>query len=260
LAQKPIDIEVPQSVLPDQVFEAVVSFPSNTPDKQLTSSGSLSPINVGSILILPDGFKIAPKQRFSAENKEKTKGVFIQAYNKEKPNILVVGPIARSKNPEIVFPVISPDPSVDKRAHFLNYPVYAAANRGRGQIYPDGKSAASSSSTVEKPGQVKEVYQKAGATNVVVQTQNGKLVKYTLKKGASLAVRVGDILNAGQDLTREASASGSGFGQAETTLVLQKPVRIKGLLGYFLSVWLLQVALVLKKKQFESVQNSDARF
>lgn len=260
LAQKSIDLEVPQSVLPDQVFEAVVSFPYNSPDKQLTASGSLSPINVGSILILPDGFKIAPKQRFSAENKERTKGVFIQAYSKEKPNILVVGPIALSKNREIVFPVVSPDPSVDKRANFLNYPVFAAANRGRGQIYPDGKSAAASSSTLPRQGQVKEIYQKRGETNVVLQTQEGKLATYKLKKGSSLAVRVGDTLKTGQELTREASASGSGFGQTETTLVLQKPSRVKGLLVYFLSVWLLQVALVLKKKQFEIVQSNDSRF
>ena len=86
------------------------------------------------------------------------------------------------------------------------------------------------------------------------------MATYKLKKGSSLAVRVGDTISAGQDLTRESSASGGGFGQAETTLVLQKPVRIKGLLGYFLSVWLLQVALVLKKKQFESVQSNDSQF
>ena len=43
-------------------------------------------LNVGAVLILPEGFKLAPKDRISDEIKAKTKGVFIQPYSKEKPN------------------------------------------------------------------------------------------------------------------------------------------------------------------------------
>ena len=40
LAQKPTEIEVPQAVLPDQVFEAVVNIPYDLSSKQITASGN----------------------------------------------------------------------------------------------------------------------------------------------------------------------------------------------------------------------------
>ena len=39
LAKKPVDIEVPQAVLPDTVFEAVVKIPYDTQIKQVLSNG-----------------------------------------------------------------------------------------------------------------------------------------------------------------------------------------------------------------------------
>ena len=39
LAQKPVEIEVPQAVLPDTVFEAVVSIPYDTSVKQIGADG-----------------------------------------------------------------------------------------------------------------------------------------------------------------------------------------------------------------------------
>jgi len=139
LAQKPTEVEVPQAVLPDTVFETVVSIPYDLNSKQITASGVRGPLNVGAVLILPEGFKLAPKDRISEETKKKTKGVFIQPYSKEKPNILVVGPILGDKNREIIFPILAPDPAQNKNVNFLNYPIYVGGNRGRGQVYPSGK-------------------------------------------------------------------------------------------------------------------------
>merc|ERR1711879_799324 len=39
LAQKPVEIEVPQAVLPDTVFETVVSIPYDTSVKQIIANG-----------------------------------------------------------------------------------------------------------------------------------------------------------------------------------------------------------------------------
>ena len=91
LAQKPVEIEVPQAVLPDTVFEAVVSVPYDTSVRQVLGDGKKGTLNIGSVLILPEGFQLAPKDRISDEIKAKTKGVFVQPYSKEKPNILVAG-------------------------------------------------------------------------------------------------------------------------------------------------------------------------
>merc|ERR1711907_170336 len=102
LAQKPTEIEVPQAVLPVTVFETVVSVPYDTSVKQLSATGTPASLNVGAVLIMPEGFKLAPKDRLSDDLKAKTKGVFVQPYSKTKPNILVVGPINGDKNQEIV--------------------------------------------------------------------------------------------------------------------------------------------------------------
>ena len=40
LAQKPVEIEVPQAVLPDTVFETVVSIPYDKSIKQITAGGT----------------------------------------------------------------------------------------------------------------------------------------------------------------------------------------------------------------------------
>jgi apocytochrome f len=139
LAQKPVEIEVPQAVLPDTVFEAVVSVPYDRSVKQVTAGGTRGSLNVGAVLILPEGFKLAPKDRITPELKAKTKGMFVQPYSKTKPNILVVGPISGDKFQEITFPVLAPDPAQNKDVNFLNYPIYVGGNRGRGQVYPTGE-------------------------------------------------------------------------------------------------------------------------
>ena len=56
LAQKPVEIEVPQSVLPDTVFEAVVKIPYDQQIQQVLGNGKKGDLNVGAVLILPEGF------------------------------------------------------------------------------------------------------------------------------------------------------------------------------------------------------------
>ncbi|KAK9082302.1 hypothetical protein Syun_031760 [Stephania yunnanensis] len=71
LANKPVDIEVPQAVLPDTVFEAVVRIPYDMQVKQVLANGKKGALNVGAVLILPEGFELAPPDRISPEIKEK---------------------------------------------------------------------------------------------------------------------------------------------------------------------------------------------
>ena len=73
LAQKPTEVEVPQAVLPDSVFEAVVSVPYDKSVKQVNANGTRGPLNVGAVLVMPEGFKLAPKDRLSDEIKRKRK-------------------------------------------------------------------------------------------------------------------------------------------------------------------------------------------
>ena len=76
LAKKPVDIEVPQAVLPNTVFEAVVKIPYDTQIKQVLANGKKGNLNVGAVLILPEGFQLAPEDRISPELKELTTYIF----------------------------------------------------------------------------------------------------------------------------------------------------------------------------------------
>ncbi|PHT34563.1 Cytochrome f [Capsicum baccatum] len=110
LANKPVEIEVPEAVLPDTVFKAVVRIPYDMQLKQVIANGKKRGFNVGTVLILPKGFELAPPDRISTEMKERIGNLSFQCYRPNKINILVVGPIP-------------------------------GGTRGRGQIYPDGKKS-----------------------------------------------------------------------------------------------------------------------
>nr|UXD79023.1 cytochrome f [Schisandra repanda] len=116
LANKPVDIEVPQAVLPDTVFEAVVRIPYDMQLKQVLANGKRGGLNVGAVLILPEGFELAPPDRISPEMKEKMGNLSFQNYRPlfKKINIIVIGPVPGQKYSEIVFPILSPDPATKK--------------------------------------------------------------------------------------------------------------------------------------------------
>ena len=141
LNQKAIEIEAPQGVLPNSVFEVEIKVPYDVNRQQISADGKPADLNVGGILILPKGFKLASKKQISPEVKAKNKGVFISPYSTEFDNILVVGPIAGKTHQELIFPVVAPDPDKDSDVKYLTYPFYAGGNRGRGQVYPTGEKS-----------------------------------------------------------------------------------------------------------------------
>lgn len=258
LAQKPVEIEVPQAVLPDTVFETVVTVPYDLSLKQITAGNKKGGLNVGAVLVLPEGFTLAPKDRISDELKAKTKGTFVQPYSKARPNILVVGPISGDKYQEITFPVLSPDPAQNKNVNFLNYPVYVGGNRGRGQVYPTGEKSNNNAFNSPVAGQIASISDlEKGKRLVVISTANGDK-DVTVPAGLDLAVKVKDVVKQDQPLTLDPNVG--GFGQAETEIVLQNPNRVKGMIVFFFTVTLAQILLVIKKKQFEKVQAAEMNF
>merc|ERR1712151_720124 len=149
----------PQAVLPNSVFEIEIKVPYDTTRKQIGANGKPADLNVGGILILPKGFKLAAKNQISAEVKAKNKGVFISPYSSEYDNILVVGPIAGKKHQELIFPVVAPDPEKDSNVKYLTYPLYAGGNRGRGQVYPTGEKSNVNIFGATYAGQISEINQ-----------------------------------------------------------------------------------------------------
>nr|YP_010880797.1 cytochrome f [Asplenium pseudocapillipes]WHW95349.1 cytochrome f [Asplenium pseudocapillipes] len=261
LAKKPVDIEAPQSVLPDTVFEAVVRIPYDTQIKQVLANGKKGGLNVGAVLILPDGFKLAPSNRIPSEIKEKLGKLSFQTYRPGKENIIVVGPLPGKLYSEILFPILSPDPGTDKEAHFFKYPIYVGGNRGRGQIYPDGSRSNNTVYTASAAGKIKKIARREGKGGYEITIEESSENRETtdiVPPGPELIVSEGEFVKADQPLTSNPNVG--GFGQGEVEVVLQDPLRIQGLIAFFASVVLAQIFLVLKKKQFEKVQLAEMNF
>jgi len=260
LAKKSVDIEVPQSVLPNTVFEAVVKIPYDLQVKQVLANGKKGSLNVGAVLILPEGFELASPDRIPPEVREKVGDLFFQPYSSDRKNILVVGPVPGKKYSEIVFPILSPDPSTNREAHFLKYPIYVGGNRGRGQIYPDGSKSNNTVYNASVAGKVSRISRKdkGGYEVVIADISDGREVVDTIPPGPELIVSEGEYIKVDQPLTNNPNVG--GFGQGDAEVVLQDPLRIQGLLLFFGSVIVAQIFLVLKKKQFEKVQLAEMKF
>nr|ABV04309.1 cytochrome f [Aneura sp. Wickett 468] len=260
LAKKSVEIEVPQSVLPDTVFEAIVRIPYDSQVKQVLANGKKGSLNVGAVLILPEGFELAPLNRISPEMRKKIGSFFIKPYKDDKKNILVIGPIPGEKYGEIIFPILSPDPTTNKEVHFLKYPIYVGGNRGRGQIYPDGSKSNNTVYDASVTGQVNKILRKGkmGYEIVITDASDGHEVIDTIPAGPEIIVSEGEFVRIDQPLTNNPNVG--GFGQSDAEVVLQDPSRIRGLSLFFGSVILAQIFLVLKKKQFEKVQLAEMNF
>ena len=258
LAQKPTEIEVPQGVLPDTVFEAVVDIPYDLSSKQVTGDGTKGPLNVGAVVILPEGFKLAPKERLNDELKKATEGVVISTYSDSKQNILVVGPISGNDHQRIVFPILAPNPAENRDVHFIKYPIYAGANRGRGQVQPTGEKSNNTLYTSPVSGSLVKIDTTDKLSTLTINSKSGDAVTVKIPVGPTLLVKQGDNIEADQPLTNDPNVG--GFGQGETEVVLQSPARVKGMIAFFFTVIFAQVLLVLKKKQFEKVQLAEMNF
>jgi apocytochrome f len=263
LAAKPTEVEVPQSVLPDTVFKAIVKIPYDTSVQQVGADGSKVGLNVGAVLMLPDGFKIAPEDRIPEEMKEELGDVTFTPYGDDKENIVIVGPLPGEEYQEIVFPVLSPNPATDKNIHFGKYSVHVGANRGRGQLYPTGEKSNNNAYNASATGTISTIAQTEDEDGNVkylvnIKTEAGDVVTDTVPAGPELIVAQGQAVKDGDALTSNPNVG--GFGQKDAEIVLQDSSRVAWLVAFICLVMLAQVMLVLKKKQVEKVQAAEMNF
>jgi len=259
LAQKPIEIESPQAVLPNTVFETIIKIPYDIQSKQILGTGKFGSLNVGAVVILPEGFKLAPKEKISEEILKKNKGVYITPYSTTKENILVVGPINGDNHQEIIFPILSPDPEKNKETFFLKYPIYAGGNRGRGQVYPSGEKSNNNVYFSTTNGKILDIQvSEKGESKLIIENKEGKELTQLIPAGLNLIVKKDSLVQIDQPLTNDPNVG--GFGQAETEIVLQNPIRIYGYIALTFFITLCQILLVIKKKQYEKVQASELNF
>ena len=159
----------------------------------------------------------------------------------------------------MIFPVVAPDPEKNSDIKYLTYPFYAGGNRGRGQVYPTGDKSNVNIFGAVQGGQIVKLTdgEKKGFT-VEILNQNGVKTSQIVPVGLNLIVKEGDIVKTEQALNSDPNVG--GFGQEESEIVLQNPIRIIGYLIFCFFTLLTQILLVLKKKQFEKVQAAELNF
>jgi len=198
LAAKPTEVELPQSVKPDTVFEAVVKIPYDLDTQQVLGDGSQGGLNVGAVVMLPEGFKIAPEDRIPEELQEEVGGLYFQPYSADQDNVVIIGPLPGEQYQEIVFPVLSPNPKTEKDVHFGKYSVHVGANRGRGQVYPAGNKSNNTVYNSTKAGLISQITKlEEGGYDVTIQTSEGDTVVNTIPAGPELVVSEGQEVAAG---------------------------------------------------------------
>lgn len=259
LAEKPVDLELPQSVFPDTVFEANVSIPYDKSVKQVLGNGKKGPLNVGAVLILPEGFEIAPKDRIPEEIAGKVGKLYFQPYSPDKKNMIVVGPVPGKKYSEMVFPILSPKSESEGGVSYQKYAVYLGGNRGRGQVYPTGNKSNNTIYTAPEAGRISSIDpQEDGGFKINITADNGNVATEAVPPGPELVVAVDQTVDKDQPLTINPNVG--GFGQADTEIVLQNPTRVLSLIALLGFISVAQTFLVLKKKQFEKVQLAEMNF
>lgn len=262
LAQKNVEVELPQAVLPDTVFKAIVKVPYDYEEgpQQVLGDGNKGPLNVGAVLMLPEGFKLAPQERLSEELAEEVGAFYYlaQPYSPDQENILVAGPLPGADYEEMVFPILSPDPRTDSGIYYGKYAVHVGGNRGRGQIYPTGDSTNNTVYVASIGGVITKIADTEAGYDVTIKPEDGKPVVDSIPPGPDLIVAEGDAVEAGAPLTNNPNVG--GFGQEDTEIVLQSSTRVAGLLVFFGGITLTQIMLVLKKKQIEKVQLAEMDF
>jgi len=222
----------------------------------VAGDGSATGLNVGAVVMLPDGFKLAPADRLSEELKEETAGVYVTQWSDNDPNILLVGPLPGDQHQTITFPILAPDPATDSNIHFGKYQLHVGGNRGRGQVYPTGEKSNNGVFNASVAGSVEAINAgENGGSVVVIKTADGTSVNEAIPAGPTVTASVGQAVVVGEALTNDPNVG--GFGQLDAEVVLQNPVRIYGMLAFFAAVALAQIMLVLKKRQVEKVQAAE---
>ena len=255
LAQKPVQVEMPQAVFPDTVFKATVNVPYEKGTLELAADGSQVPLQVGAVLMLPEGFHIPPEDRIPESMKEEIEKnyFYYDTYNSSSDNVILVGPLPGDENQELVFPILSPDPAQDSAITFGKYAVHVGGNRGRGQVYPTGEKSNNGAWTAEAAGEITGIDGNGDGSHVVhIATDGGTVVDADIPAGLEVIVAPGETVATGAALTNDPNQG--GFGQLDTEIVLQSPWRILGMLGFFTLVLATQIFFVLKKRQVERVQ------
>ena len=238
LADAPIRLSGPSAVFASSVFDLLIEVPTFLDSTQVSPADELVGLNVGGVVVLPEGFA----KGTGADSKVFT------SFSAAEPYSYVFGPLPASEYATTVFTVLTP---VDGRS--LSYPIVVAGNRGRGQLYPDGSPSNNGGFRSAGTGWTSRIHISREGTSLAGWTTQATTQLTRLPGGVDILGRqlghLGTRVSA--DTVLATNPNVGGVGQSEVLLVLQSKAR----LGYYVQVVAAtaatQLALVLKKKQYE---------
>ena len=107
----------------------------------------------------------------------------------------MVGPLPGDQNREIVFPVLSPDPTKDKNINFGKYSIHIGGNRGRGQVYPTGEKSNNNLFTATDSGTITSIKTNEDGTQIInLNNEEGESFTENLPAGTTLLIKEGDTV------------------------------------------------------------------
>ena len=238
LAEAPIRLSGPSAVFASSIFDLLIEIPTLLTASQVSPAGDLVDLNVGGVVVLPEGFG----KSVAADSN------IFTPFSAAEPNVFVFGPVPASEYATAVLSVLAPD---DARS--LSFPIVVAGNRGRGQLYPDGSTSISGSVAPRCNGWLGRVHISREGPSLGLWTRQAAVQVSRLPAGVDILARRSCQLGArlSIDAVLASNPNVGGVGQSEALLVLQSRER----LGYYVQVVAAiaatQLALVLKKKQYE---------
>ena len=205
---------------------------------QVGPTGDPVVLNVGGVVVLPDGFGKTARADSDA---------FV-TFSPNEPAAYVFGPVPASEFATTVLSVHAPAEALS-----LSYPIVVAGNRGRGQLYPDGSPSNNGGFRSSCNGWIGRVHISRDGTSLACWGRQATVHLTRLPSGVDLLARRSWHLGAriSVDAVLASNPNVGGVGQAEVLLVLQSRQRLGYYVQVVIAIAVTQLALVLKKKQYE---------
>lgn len=212
----------------------VVNIPVAVETYQVNAGGSAEGLQVGLAVVLPNGSHLIKESRDGNQFKVFNEG-------RDGDNAYIAGPIPANTFGTIAFDVIAP-----ASGNTPSTSVVVGANRGRGQLYPDGSWSNVNQVPMSASGVVIRINKDRKANGLALTSEarvKGNEVSHVvqhLPPGAGFfkSFRVGHW--ASRDAAFTSNPNRGGFGQSESELVVHGPYRLTDYIWVFTTITLAQ--------------------
>ena len=236
LSVQPCRLSVPQAAFVNGIVEASIYMPTRRTNAQVAASGAVGAMNVGVVLCLPEAVSVIRQGDVQWERW------------RPDTHAVVAGPMPAAANSTIP---VSFQPLNEAKPGSVN--LYLGTNRGRGQAYPNGAASNLVSCRWDALGVVPGRCLLAKRLGVSCWTRAFSWRLHLQLVGVGHAIRpaagLRGICEEGGVL--DVVVNVGGFGQTEEQLVILSDQRLFAGFAFILLGTGNQLALVLKKRQYE---------